>query len=113
MTVTIDQAMRGILRFFDTVASPHMDEVRSFVAGVGLSLLADGSKEQLLVLRDNPWFKAMRIMDEHGDIDIDRLYNKARPRLDGRKLPIKIPFIGKLTFVADDIDSLYKCIQEA
>lgn len=42
--VTIDQAMRGILRFFDTVASPHMDEVRSFVAGVGLSLLADGSK---------------------------------------------------------------------
>ena len=51
--VTIDQAMRGILRFFDTVASPHMDEVRSFVAGVGLSLLADGSKEQLLVLKDN------------------------------------------------------------
>ena len=44
--VTIDQAMRGILRFFDTVASPHMDEVRSFVAGVGLSLLADGSKAE-------------------------------------------------------------------
>ena len=113
MTVTIDQAMRGILRFFDTVASPHMDEVRSFVAGVGLSLLADGSKEQLLVLRDNPWVKAMQIMDEQGDIDIDRLYNKARPRLDGRKLPIKIPFIGKLTFVAEDIDNLYKYIQEA
>lgn len=90
-----------------------MDEVRSFVAGVGLSLLADGSKEQLLVLRDNPWFKAMRIMDEHGDIDIDRLYNKARPRLDGRKLPIEIPFIGKLTFASDDLDSLYKYIQEA
>ena len=111
--VTIDQAMRGILHFFDTVASPHMDEVRSFVAGVGLSLLADGSKEQLLVLKDNPWIKAMRIMAEHGDVYIDRLYNKARPRLDGRKLPIKIPFIGKLTFAADDLDSLYKYIQEA
>ena len=49
----------------------------------------------------------------HGDVDIDRLYNKARPRLDGRKLPIKIPFIGKLTFAADDLDSLYKYIQEA
>lgn len=111
--VTIDQAMRGILRFFDTVASPHMDEVRSFVAGVGLSLLADGSKEQLLALKDNQWIKSMRIMDERGDVDIDRLYNKARPRLDSRKLPISIPFIGKLTFTADDLDSLYKYMQEA
>ena len=111
--ITIDQAMRGAVRFFDTVASPHMDEVRSFVAGVGLSLLADGSKEQLLVLRDNPWVKAMRVMDEQGNIDIDRLYNKARPRLDGRKLPIRIPFIGKKKKKENDLDSLYKYIQEA
>ena len=39
----------------------------------------DGVRDYILGLRDNPAVKLMRIMDEQGNIDIDRLYSAARP----------------------------------
>ena len=77
MTVTIDQAMRGAVRFADNEIIPHL-----------------------------------RIMDEHGKIDIDRLYSAARPKFEN-KLSVDVPFIGSLKFDQNDVDKLYKFIQEA
>lgn len=111
--ITIDQAMRGAVRFFDAVAAPHMSDAVAFLSGVGLSLLASGTKQDLLVLKDNLWIKAMRVMDETGNIDIDRLYDAARSRIDGKKITVPIPIIGDLTFLPDDLDKLYKYMQEA
>lgn len=54
----------------------------------------------------------MRIMDEQGNIDIDRLYSAARPKFEN-KLSVSVPFIGELKFDQNDIDKLYKYIQEA
>ena len=55
----------------------------------------------------------MGVMDEGGNIDLDRLYNAARPRFDGQKLPITVPIIGELRFDVSDLDKLYRYIQEA
>ena len=55
----------------------------------------------------------MGIMDEDGNIDLDRLYNAARTRVDGKKIPLTIPVIGELRFDVNDVDRLYKYIQEA
>ena len=51
----------------------------------------DGGKARLLKLRENPAVQMMGIMDEDGNIDIDRLYNAARMRVDGKKIPWDIP----------------------
>ena len=55
----------------------------------------------------------MGIMDEEGNIDLDRLYNAARTQVDGKKIPWDIPVIGELKFDVNDVDRLYKYIQEA
>ena len=55
----------------------------------------------------------MGSMDEDGTIDLDRLYNAARTRVDGKKLPITVPIIGELRFDVGDLDKLYRYIQEA
>ena len=55
----------------------------------------------------------MGIMDAEGNIDLDRLYNAARTRVDGKKIPLTIPVIGELRFDVNDVDRLYKYIQEA
>lgn len=55
----------------------------------------------------------MGIMDEEGNIDLERLYNAARARVDGKKIPWNIPVIGELRFDVNDVDRLYKYIQEA
>ena len=113
MTVTIDQAMRGAMRYADNEVIPHLPGGKGIGAGIMLALIMEGSREKILALRENPAVKMMQIFDEAGNIDLDKLYNAARPRFDGQKLPITVPIIGELRFDVSDLDKLYRYIQEA
>ena len=112
MTVTIDQAMRGAVRFADNEIIPHLPGGKGIGAGIALALIMDGGRSRSLALRDHPAVKLMQIMDEQGNIDLDRLYNAARPKFEN-KLSVSVPFIGELKFDQNDVDKLYKYIQEA
>ena len=111
--VTIDQAMRGVAQYAENEIIPHLPTGKGIGAGIALALIMDGGKAQLLKLRENPAVQMMGIMDAEGNIDIDRLYNAARTRVDGKKIPLTIPVIGELRFDVNDVDRLYKYIQEA
>ena len=111
--VTIDQAMRGAAKFADNEIIPHLPTGKGIGAGIALALIMDGGKARLLQLREHPAVQMMGVMDEAGNIDLDRLYNAARPRFDGQKLPVTVPIIGELRFDVGDLDKLYKYIQEA
>ena len=112
MTVTIDQAMRGAVRFADNEIIPHVPGGKGIGAGIALALIMDGGRSRILALREHPAVKLMQIMDEQGNIDLDRLYNAARPKFEN-KLSVSVPFIGELRFDQNDVDKLYKYIQEA
>ena len=111
--VTIDQAMRGVAQYADNEIIPHLPTGKGIGAGIALALIMDGGKNRILALKDHPAVKMMGIMDEEGNIDLDRLYNAARTRVDGKKIPWDIPIIGELKFDVNDVDRLYKYIQEA
>nr|DAZ70567.1 MAG TPA: odorant binding protein [Caudoviricetes sp.] len=110
--VTIDQAMRGAAKFADNEIIPHLPMGKGIGAGIALALIMDGGKAQLLKLRENPAVKMMGVMDEDGNIDLDRLYNAARPRFEN-KLTVSVPLLGDLRFDQNDVDKLYRYIQEA
>lgn len=112
MTVTIDQAMRGAVRFADNEIIPQLPGGKGIGAGIALALIMDGGRSRILALREHPAVKLMQIMDEQGNIDLDRLYNAARPKFEN-KLSVSVPFIGELKFDQNDVDKLYKYIQEA
>ena len=111
--VTIDQAMRGVAQYADNEIIPHLPTGKGIGAGIALALILDGGKNRILALKDHPAVQMMGIMDEEGNIDLDRLYNAARTRVDGKKIPWDIPIIGELKFDVNDVDRLYKYIQEA
>lgn len=113
MTVTIDQAMRGAMRFADSEIIPHLPTGKGIGAGIALALIMDSGKERLLKLKEHPAVQLMGVMDESGNIDIDRLYNAARPKMDGQKLPVTVPILGELRFDVGDLDKLYRYIKEA
>lgn len=112
MTVTIDQAMRGAMRYADNEVIPHLPGGKGIGAGIMLALIMEGSREKVLAMREHPAVKLMQIMDEQGNIDLDRLYNAARPKFEN-KLSVSVPLIGELKFDQNDVDKLYKYIQEA
>ena len=111
--VTIDQAIRGIMHFADTEVIPHLPTGKGIGTGIVLALIMDGSKEQVLKLRDNPAVQMMHVMGDTGNIDLERLYNIARPKMDGQKLPVTVPLLGEFKFDVNDLDKVYRYIQEA
>ena len=110
--ITIDQAMRGVVRFIDTEILPHLPTGKGIGAGSAVALIMDGGKERILALRENPVVQMMGVMDETGNINIDRLYNAVRPKFEQR-LPVSITFIGAPTFDQNDVDKLYRYTKEA
>ena len=111
--VTIDQAMRGAAKYADNEIIPHLPTGKGIGAGIALALIMDGGKSRILALKDHPAVQMLGVMDAEGNIDLDRLYNTARTRVDGKKIPLTIPVIGELRFDVNDVDRLYKYIQEA
>ena len=109
MTVTIDQAMRGAMRYADNEVIPHLPGGKGIGAGIMLALIMEGSREKILALRENPAVKMMQIFDDTGNIDLD---NAARPRFEN-KLTVSVPLLGDMRFDQNDIDKLYRYIQEA
>lgn len=61
---TIDQIMRGASRFADTEIIPHLPTGKGIAAGVALTLVMEGGKQQLLALREHP---AVKMMGEVGE----------------------------------------------
>ena len=110
--VTIDQAMRGAAKFADNEIIPHLPLGKGIGAGIALALIMDGGKAQLLKLRENPAVKMMQIFDDSGNIDLDKLYNAARPRFEN-KLTVSVPLLGDMRFDQNDVDKLYRYMQEA
>lgn len=109
---TIDAVMRAIMRFADLELIPHLPTGKGIGAGIALALVMDGGRDQMLALREHPTIKLMRVMDESGNIDVDRLYNIARTKFDGKKLPITVPLLGEFKFDVNDLDKLYTMIQQ-
>ena len=101
------------MRFADTEVIPHLPTGKGIGAGIALALVMDGGKTQLLKLRENPAVQMMQIMDDTGNIDLERLYNIARPKMDGQKLPVTVPLLGEFKFDVNDLDKVYRYIQEA
>lgn len=109
---TIDQIMRAVTRFADNEILPRLPTGKGIGVGIMLALVMQGGKEKILALREHPAVKMMGVMDESGNVDVEKLYSVARPKLDGKKLPVSIPIIGELRFDVNDLDRLYSLVQE-
>lgn len=109
---TIDQIMRAVTRFADNEVLPRLPTGKGIAAGIALALVMEGGRDKLLALREHPVVQMMGVMDESGNVDVEKLYSVARPKLDGKKLPVSVPIIGELRFDVNDLDRLYSMVQE-
>mgnify|MGYP001030935825 CR=1 FL=1 len=111
--VTIDQALNGFERFANSELIPRLSQGIGYAVSVLIRMAMDGGKERLLAMKDNLFVQMTGALDEQGNVDIDRLYKHARDVIDGKKITL-FSFKDKdMRFDANDIDKLYRYIQEA
>lgn len=113
--VTIEQAQKGIAKFVDAEIVPRLSVTEKLIVGGGAGLVAVKLPNLLNKYADNRFVSALELYDaEKGEIDIDALYNAAKPYITTDPIPVTIPFVGlTLKFTQREVDALYRYIKEA
>lgn len=112
--VSMTNVQAGIAKFIDRSLAPSLSGWdRVLVAGAG-GILTAKLPNIIDQYADHPLVKALGVYDkEQGLVDVDALYNAAKPYMGTEDLPVKIPGIGlTLKLGKQDIDTLYAYIRE-
>lgn len=110
--ITIEQAADGLMRYLDAEVLPHLPTGKGLLLGAAAALYIRKAPDILRRLSQNTAVQLLGVIDEHGNIDIDELYNAALPQVKGT-FEVNVPLVGGLTFDRAEVDKLYRYLKGA
>lgn len=106
----------GLSRFIDEnvlVHYPATSMKRIMMAGA-VSLYIKKNEGIVDTLTSNPLFTSLGVIHDDGMIDIDTIKDVLKSEINKAGfMRLSIPMIGDIDFTSEDIDALYKYIQES
>ena len=111
--VSIDRIQSGIARYLDTEIVPKMSGVNKWLVSAVASAYISDAPELLRKLNGNKAIAALNLIDEAGNVDVEKIYQLLKPAAAKCPAPITLPIIGTLTFTEQDVDSLYAYIMQS
>lgn len=111
---TLGQVRTGMQRYIENEIVPHLDGVRRFGVSLYVALAAQSIESRAAELLKHPAVAILGIVDDDGEIDIDRLHAAAISQMHGgEKLQVDIPVVGRFAFDRNDIDRLFEEVRKA
>lgn len=106
-----EQFMEGILRYADKEIIPHLSTAGKWIAGTYVVMASSKYQTLINLLQDSPMIKPLGVFNAEGMIDEKSLFTALKESANKYgKMTISIPVVGTLTFSADDVAVLEKCI---
>ena len=111
MKCEIKKVIYGINRYMNDNIYEGMADWQEVLARTFIGTVT-GNEEQLAAnILNNGFLKTFAIIDEEGMIDVKTLLVLLQKEIENKeRLSIKIPMLGKFTFVPEDVNLLYKAI---
>lgn len=109
---TSEQVLNGVVKYIDNEVLTKLDTKGKIFLGTGITIALKNSQNLLQKIQNNEIVKALGIVDESGQYDIDLLaeHLKANAQKYG-KLQFNVPVVGTLTFSAEDVDRIKEYIE--
>lgn len=110
--VSIDQIEQGVVQYAQNELLPHMEEtgIQRFLVGMAMGRFIKAWRVKLEKMMDDDFIKSLGYFDENKNVDLESLRDECKAQMSANGLVYENKFIGKLTFMKDDIDVLYKYI---
>jgi Tfp pilus assembly pilus retraction ATPase PilT len=108
-----DRVMKGISKFLNAEIYSKMNDWQEMIARIAVSRIMGNTEALKHTLKENSIVKALSIMDESCNVDVENLLKDIKTQLVQKgKLTFAIPLFGNLSFVPDDVDTLRRYIME-
>lgn len=111
--VSLDQIKRGAARYLDEEFTTKLNGWQRWVIGAGGAMALENLDAVLLAVKDQPVVKALGVMDEAGNVDLERVYTYVLA--EARKGPVTFPapLLGPVTLNERDVEKLYNAIVQS
>ena len=111
MLYKFEKVMEGISNYINAEVYSGMNDLQEIAARIVIGRLIGNEETIKKALVNNGVIRTFGIIDGEGMVDIESLAKDLKREIERKgKLVVNIPMFGKLTFVPDDVDTLYKYI---
>ena len=111
--VTIDQIKRGAARYVDEEFTAKLSGWQRWAVGAGAAMALENLEVSMPGLLENHAVRAMGVLDEAGNVDLDRVYEAFKKQAQKGPVTFQAPLLGAVTINEQDVDKIYTCILQA
>ena len=111
--VTMEQIKRGAARYVDEEFTAKLSGWQKWAVGSYAAMALENLDGMFLKLGDKPAVRAMGVIDEAGNVDLDRVYTCVKKQAQKGPVTFQAPLLGAVTINELDVDKLYTCILQA
>lgn len=112
MSVSMDQVKRGAIRYINEKMVPQLSGGKRIALGAYTALAVDGAEKELQKWMKHPAIAMLNIQDENGLLNLDRIRSAVIPMMETEKIELALPLIGTFRLDRNDIDELFRYVQE-
>jgi hypothetical protein len=104
-----DRVLYGINKYLDKEIYAGMNDWQEVVARVAVGRIIGNPESLKQSLMANGIVRTFAVMDSEGNVDLEPLMRDLKREIDRKgELTVEIPMFGKMSFVASDIDDIYR-----
>ena len=106
----------GFSRFIDESVLAHYPatSMKRIIMAGAISLYMKKNEGIVDILTSNPLFTGLGVIHDNGMIDLDPIRDTLKSEINKAGfMRLSIPMVGDVDFTTEDIDALYRYIQEA
>lgn len=107
--VEFNRVIDGLARYMNNNLFANMNDWQEVVARVAVGRIIGNPESLKQSLMANGIVRTFAVMDSEGNVDLEPIMRDLKREIDRKgKLTVEIPMFGKMSFVASDIDDIYR-----
>lgn len=107
--VGFNQVIEGLARYLNNNIYRNMNDWQEVLARIAVGRIIGNPETLKQSLIGNGFVRTFAIIDSEGNVDLEALARDLKREIERKgKLTINVPMFGKMTFVASDVDDIYK-----
>jgi hypothetical protein len=107
--VSFEQILDGLARYMNKYFYSNLNDWQEIVARLAVGRIIGNPETLKQSLAANGIVRTFAVMDSEGNVELEPLMRDLRKEIERKgKMTVEIPMFGKISFLPQDIDEIYR-----
>lgn len=107
--VNFNQVLDGLTRYLNKNFYANLNDWQEVIARIAVGRIIGNPESLKQSLSANGIVRTFAIMDSDGNVDLEPIMRDLKREIERKgKLSVEIPMFGKISFLPQDIDEIYR-----